>query len=112
MSSEDNKLGHAIKTLAAAHTPQPRRNYVLWTGGYVDNGLLLWRKEHRGYTSNLNDAHRFTKEEAERQHKVRETDIPINLALAAPGFVTVINPEVMKGDDSDKLWEDINKYRR
>lgn len=43
---------------------------------YVGNCVLWWAKGKAGYTSNLNEAHMFTKDEAFRQHECRETDLP------------------------------------
>lgn len=39
--------------------------YVI-QNGYVGNSLLLWRKEGHGYTTDLSDAHLFTRAEAEK----------------------------------------------
>src|SRR5690348_7926541 len=43
---------------------------------YVGNCMLWWRKGGAGYCCDLHEAGVFTKEEAYRQHAVRETDIP------------------------------------
>ena len=42
----------------------------------VGNCMLFWRKDRKGYTTNLDEAHIFTREEAQAQQRCRETDIP------------------------------------
>lgn len=42
----------------------------------ADDQMLFWAKFAAGYTTELDRAHRFTKEEAEAQHAARPTDIP------------------------------------
>lgn len=44
--------------------------------GYSGNDLLFWKRGRAGYTTNLADAHVFTKQEAFAQHRVREIDVP------------------------------------
>lgn len=43
---------------------------------YVGNDVLWWAKNRAGYTTDVSKAHIFTKDEAVRQHRSRETDIP------------------------------------
>lgn len=50
--------------------------YLQDSRGYVGNDVLWWAKEGKGYTTNLHEAHVFTKDEAVKQHDCRETDIP------------------------------------
>jgi len=33
------------------------------TRGFVGNSMVWWRQNHRGYTTNINEAHAFTEEE-------------------------------------------------
>jgi hypothetical protein len=40
--------------------------YYVWNGEYVGNTMLWWQKESKGYTMNLNQAHKFTREEAQQ----------------------------------------------
>lgn len=42
----------------------------------VGNCPSFWRPDGNGYTTNLDEAERFTFEEAMKQHKRRETDLP------------------------------------
>jgi len=44
--------------------------------GYSGNDLLFWKKGRSGYTTNLDDAHVFTRKEALGQHAVRSIDQP------------------------------------
>jgi len=57
-------------------TKSNQEYYYLWNGGYVGNAMLWWRKGGAGYTTNLDEAHKFTKEEAMNYQKARNSDIP------------------------------------
>ncbi len=50
--------------------------YLQCQGHFAGDFMLWWRKERRGYTYDLKEAHIFTREEAYSQNKTRETDIP------------------------------------
>lgn len=50
--------------------------YLQDNRSYVGNDILFWAKDGKGYTTDLNKAHIYTKEEAVKQHQSRETDIP------------------------------------
>ncbi len=50
--------------------------YLQDSRGYVGNDMLFWAKDGKGYTTDLSNAHVYTKDEAYRQHAIRETDIP------------------------------------
>ena len=50
--------------------------YLVDSRSYVGNSLLFWRKNSNGYTTNPDEARVFTKEEAYRQNKSRNTDKP------------------------------------
>lgn len=34
--------------------------------GYLGNAIIFWAKDRRGYTANLDNAHKFTEEEAKQ----------------------------------------------
>ena len=53
-----------------------RQFYLQDSRSYVGNDILFWAKDGKGYTTDLSNAHIYTKEEAVEQHKSRETDIP------------------------------------
>lgn len=40
------------------------------------NSMMWWGKGRAGYVCDIREAHIFTKEEAQRQHEARKTDIP------------------------------------
>lgn len=42
------------------------------TRGYVGNSMVWWRRNHHGYTCDINEAHAFTEEEAIK--RVSEAD--------------------------------------
>lgn len=42
----------------------------------VGNDMMWWAKNKRGYTSDISNAEVWTEDEAFRQHRSRETDIP------------------------------------
>lgn len=42
------------------------------TRGFVGNSMMWWRKNHCGYTCNIDDAHVFTREEA--LQRIRDAD--------------------------------------
>jgi hypothetical protein len=50
--------------------------YLQDSRSYVGNDVLWWAKNGNGYTTDLRDAHTYTKEDAQAQHDARETDIP------------------------------------
>ncbi len=43
---------------------------------YCGNDVMWWAKGKQGYTTDLRNAMVFTKEEAQAQHDIRETEIP------------------------------------
>ena len=45
------------------------KKYVILTGGFIGDSHLFWRKGKAGYTSDINQAHLFTKEESESLNK-------------------------------------------
>ena len=52
--------------------------YVQDSRTYVGNDMLWWRKGNRGYTTNLEEAEIYTKEEIQKKflgNSVRESDI-------------------------------------
>lgn len=38
--------------------------YYIQTEGYVGNAMIWWRPEHRGYTPNINEAGKYSTDEA------------------------------------------------
>jgi len=46
------------------------------TRSYVGNCVVWWAKDGNGYTTDVAKAHRYTFDEAMRQHRSRDTDLP------------------------------------
>lgn len=57
---------------------QNQEFYYLHNGQYVGNAMLWWRQNGAGYTTNIDEAHKFTREEAYNYHRARKTDVPWN----------------------------------
>lgn len=67
-------VGRALNTMGDTKAPEGAEEYFLQDSrSYVGNCPLFWRKGG-GYTTRIDEAERFTKEAAERQHKDRDTD--------------------------------------
>jgi hypothetical protein len=49
--------------------------YIQDSRSYCGNDVMWWSQDG-GYTTDISKAHLYTKDEAVRQHKNRETDIP------------------------------------
>ena len=43
--------------------------------GYVGNALCWWKKDRRGYTTNINEAGKYSEKEAKEQAKRRIEDV-------------------------------------
>lgn len=50
--------------------------YLQDSRGYVGNDVLWWAKDGIGYTTDLSKARIYTKDEAQRMHLARTSDIP------------------------------------
>ena len=50
--------------------------YIQDTRGFVGNCPMWWGPDGRGYVTRLDEAGRYTEEEAIQQNKARDTDIP------------------------------------
>lgn len=50
--------------------------YLQDSRSYVGNDILWWAINGAGYTTDVSKAHVFTKEEAVRYHKNRNSDVP------------------------------------
>lgn len=77
--AELNSMGRMLPDGSALYaSPQAEADqyYLQDSTTYVGNDILWWKKNRCGYTSDLSQAHVFTKSEAQRQHNMRETDIP------------------------------------
>lgn len=50
--------------------------YLQDSRSYVGNDVLWWAKDGNGYTTDLSKAQTYTKDEAQRKHDSRRSDIP------------------------------------
>lgn len=50
--------------------------YMQDSRGYVGNDVLWWAQGGNGYTTDLSKAQTYTKEEAQRMHNSRPSDVP------------------------------------
>lgn len=50
--------------------------YLQDSRSYIGNDVVWWAKNGNGYTTDISKAHLYTKEEAQRMHYNRATDIP------------------------------------
>lgn len=64
------------------------------------NHILFWKQDRKGYTTDINKAHVFTREQAFGQHKMRDTDIPVQKAV----MISMCQQAV--------LWESFQQWRR
>jgi len=64
---------------------------------HADNQLLFWAKDAKGYTTDINQAHLFTQEEAMSQQAARTTDIPHKLADIRAVISATVDRECIAG---------------
>ncbi len=63
--------------------------------GYSGDSLLFWKHNDRGYTTNVKDAKRWTKEEAIAQANSRSDDTAWPMSALAAGMTTTCNSELV-----------------
>jgi len=73
----DGEYGLNYKGINYKLVKENQEFYYLHNGSYVGNAMMWWRKGG-GYTTNIEEAKKFTREESLSQHRVRNTDIPWN----------------------------------
>lgn len=79
------KAGFCIalrQILARRPTTQDARDgfYIQDSRQMVGNCMLFWRPNRSGYTTDIDEAGVYTREEAYSQHKSRDTDVPWTVA--------------------------------
>ena len=97
MSSDQSYLGYTADQMreyaraavlaAQPVSKQPAKDDLYFlqdSRSYVGNCPLWWAKGGNGYTTRINLAHRYTKEQAFAQHKRRKTDIPWPCSMVEP----------------------------
>lgn len=56
--------------------------YLIWdTRSCVGNSILWWGPKRSGYTTNVDEAGRYSKDEADHIHRHRPTDRPVELSI-------------------------------
>lgn len=55
--------------------PDQEMFYLQDTTSFLGNGMVFWKKNRAGYTSDLNKAELFTKDEVLKQNSIRGTDV-------------------------------------
>ncbi|WP_219097771.1 hypothetical protein [Pseudomonas sp. UMAB-40] len=67
--------------------------------GNTGDRLMFWGKNGSGYTTNLDAAQRYTKEEASSQNECRETDLPWPLAYLLEHHTLAVDCQYVKPDE-------------
>ena len=78
----------------------------LLQNGWVGNAPLWWKQSCAGYTTDVNRAHRFTRDEAYRQHRCRPEDRPWPLETVLMGLESSMNQELIPKDALGRLWDE------
>lgn len=65
-----------IGLLCSKQEPMQDLFYIQDSRQYVGNDMLWWCPEGKGYTTDMRQAGTFTRDEAQRLHNHRPTDIP------------------------------------
>lgn len=78
--------------------------YYIRNKGYIGNALIWWQKGRTGYTCDINNAHKFTKEEAEEickrpEDSAYECDYIDNLHMAKKLII-----DCQYVDESKRNW--------
>lgn len=53
--------------------------YIQDSRQYVGNNILFWAKGGNGYTCHVDEAQKYTEEEANRIHENRSSDVPLKV---------------------------------
>ena len=84
------------------------------TRSYVGNCVVWWAKDGNGYTTDVAKAHRYTFDEAMRQHRSRDTDLPWlcdEVLPLARGRVDVQDVHKMRSLDDQRAAIDAARQR-
>lgn len=91
---QTNDMEQNMDTNTFEHLVRSQNLYVLQdTRSTLGNAMVFHAKDHRGYTTDLAEAHLFTLKEANLQHADRTTDQPHRLGdmIVAAGLSVDIN---------------------
>lgn len=72
------------------------------TRSYCGDDLLLWKPKGKGYTTNFDEAGRFTEEEARGIERNRGTDKAIPLEVAQRALRRVVDSEKLSKESSTR----------
>lgn len=67
--------------------------------------LVFWASHAAGYTTNLDEAQRYTKEQASEQNECRESDLPWPLAYLMNRHTLAIDCQYVKQDEIDSQMD-------
>lgn len=96
MSSKRSLLDRLAGTWLAGRIFAPRVEEMFFmrdTRDTVGDCILWWRYQGKGYTTNLYEAALFTRDDAERICRIRETDVPIPMNVAKAALHPVVTVE-------------------
>lgn len=83
--------------------------YIRDRRSFVGNACLWWREGGKGYTTNLDDAGKFTEEDAHRIHRNRSTDEPIPCAVVERAATRVVNYGDLCRDKAERQTPEVGK---
>jgi hypothetical protein len=104
------------KMLAAAPSAQPVKQdgdgmyFLQDKRSYVGNCPMWWAKDGKGYTTRIDMAHRYTKEQAFAQHGIRDTDVPWPCSVVEPFLRPTI--DIQDLHKTDYFKENLSPNRR
>lgn len=67
--------------------------------GNTGDRLMFWAKDGAGYTTNLDNAQRYTKEQASSQNESRESDLPWPLAYLEARVGWAVDHQYVKSEE-------------
>ena len=62
-------------------TDDDEKFLIMDTRSGADGAILWWGPNRQGYTSNADEAGRYSREDAYKQHRSRSTDVPVAESL-------------------------------
>lgn len=94
-----SKIKQEVRNKKVLALPEKEKFYVQDARSYSGNYLVWWEKGGSGYTSNINNAHKFTKDEIIKSFtNGRETDIIWFASHVEEKKVQVIDCQNLKGE--------------
>jgi len=87
-----------------------QRYFLQDSRGLVGRNLMFWSAGGNGYTSDLSKAQQYSHAEAQRQHDIRESDIPWPVDYIQARFYTPVDMQQLRHVDTTAL--DVAFYRQ